>query len=57
LPPTGRVHGVLGGLEAQLAGHRIAGRFTLLYLAFTLGFAGIVLGTLPLVSPRLPHHR
>lgn len=49
--------GLLPRLEADLAGHGITGRFSLLYLAFVVAFAGLALGVLPFLRPRLPHTR
>ena len=55
--PAARGGGTLRRLEADLAGHGITGRFSLLYLAFVIAFVGLALGVLPLLSPRLPHPR
>jgi hypothetical protein len=55
--PAASAGGALRRLEADLAGHGITGRFSLLYLAFVLAFVGLALGVLPFLSPRLPHQR
>ncbi|HEY2427998.1 MAG TPA: hypothetical protein VGI06_03635 [Acidimicrobiales bacterium] len=55
--PLARGGGVLRRLEADLAGHGITGRVSLLYLAFVIAFVGLALGVIPLLSPRLPSQR
>lgn len=46
--------GIISRLEADLAGHGITGRFSLLYLAFVVAAVGLLLGALPLLRPRFP---
>jgi hypothetical protein len=53
-PSSGQGGGILQRFEGDLVGHAISRRFAMLYLAFTFGFAAVVLGAVPVMFARLP---